>query len=134
MSSFTESIVEEAALGWLRDVGYSVAFGPDLAAGQPAAERIDPGYRDVALVGRLRDALQRLNPHLPSDAVEDALRKITRADGPSLVERNRAVHRMLVDGVNVEYRRADGSIVGTQAIVVDRQHVLDRGTARFRAS
>jgi len=119
MTGFTESIVEEAALGWLRDVGYSVAFGPDLAAGQPAAERSDPGYRDVVLVGRLRAALQRLNPHLPTDAVEDALRKVTLADGPSLVERNRAVHRMLVNGVNVEYKRADGSIAGEQARVID---------------
>jgi type I restriction enzyme R subunit len=119
LSSFTESIVEEAALGWLRDVGYSVAFGPDLAAGQPATERGDSGYRDVVLVGRLRAALLRLNPHLPGDAVEDALRKVTLADGPSLVERNRAVHRMLVNGVNVEYKRADGSIAGEQARIVD---------------
>ena len=44
MAGFTESIVEEAALGWLRDVGYSVAFGPDLAVGQLGAERTDPGW------------------------------------------------------------------------------------------
>ena len=89
------------------------------AAGQPAAERGDPGYRDVVLVGRLRAALLRLNPHLPAHAIEDALRKVTLADGPSLVERNRAVHRMLVNGVNVEYKRADGSIAGEQALLVD---------------
>ncbi len=55
----------------------------------------------------------RLNPDLPQEALEDAYRKLTRVDAPSLVERNRAVHRMLVDGVTVEYRRKDGSIAGT---------------------
>jgi len=35
------------------------------------------------------------------------------------VEKNRAVHRMLVDGVTVEFRRKDGSIAGAQARVID---------------
>ncbi len=119
MSAFTESIVEEAALAWLAGLGYAVLHGPDIAAGEPAAERSDANYRDVILEQRLRAALARLNPSLPADALEDAYRKFTRADAPSLVERNRAVHRMLVDGINVEYRRADGSIAGAQARVLD---------------
>ena len=59
------------------------------------------------LEGRLRQALVRFNSDLPAEALEDAYRKLTRSDAPSLVERNRAVHRMLIDGVTVEYRRAD---------------------------
>ncbi len=93
--------------------------GPDIAAGEPGAERSDPNYRDVLLERRLRQALVRLNPDLPPEALEDAYRKLTRVDAPSLVERNRAVHRMLVDGVTVEYRRKDGSIAGAQARVID---------------
>src|SRR5437879_6060711 len=116
---FTESVVEDAALAWLESLGYRVLHGPDIAMGQPFAERSDPGYRDVVLEGRLRQALARLNPELPGEALEDAFRKLTRADAPSLVERNRAVHRMLVDGVTVEYRRPDGSIAGAQACVLD---------------
>ena len=119
MTAFTESVVEEAALAWLEGLGYSILHGPAIAAGQPDAERSDPGYHDVVLEGRLRQALERLNPDLPADAIEDAYRKITRADAPSLLERNRAVHRMLVDGVTVEYRRLDGSIAGAQATVID---------------
>jgi type I restriction enzyme R subunit len=119
MSGFAESVVEEATLGWLHALGYTVLHGPDIAAGQPAAERTDPGYRDVVLERRLRDALARLNPQLPAEALEDAFRKLTRVDAPSLLERNRAAHRMLVDGVTVEYRRADGSIAGAQAQVLD---------------
>ncbi len=116
---FTESIVEEAALIWLRGIGWSVLHGPEIAVGTPGAERSDPGYRDVTLERRLRAALGRLNPALPPEAVEEAFRKLSRVALPTPLERNRALHRMLVDGVTVEYRRADGSIAGAQARVVD---------------
>jgi type I restriction enzyme R subunit len=115
----TESIVEDAALAWLEALGYQVLHGPDIAAGEPGAERSDPNYRDVVLEGRLRQALVRLNRDLPPEALEDAYRKLTRTDAPSLLERNRAVQRMLVDGVTVEYRRKDGSIAGAQARAID---------------
>ena len=101
--AFTESVVEDAALGWLESLGYTVLHGPEIAFGEPSSERRDPGYRDVVLERRLRDALRRLNPELPAEALEDAFRKLTRVDAPSLVDRNRASHRMLVDGITVEY-------------------------------
>ncbi len=116
---FTESVVEDAALAWLSSLGYKVLHGPDIATGEPAAERSDPNYRDVLLARRLRQSLIHLNPDLPTEALEDAYRKLTRSDAPSLVERNRTVHRMLVNGVTVEYRRPDGSIAGAQARVLD---------------
>ena len=119
MSRFTESVVEDAALAWLESLGYSVLHGPEIAAGEPGAERTDPNYRDVVLERRLRQALVALNTDLPAEAIEDAFRKLTRTDAPSLLERNRAVHSMLVDGVTVEYRRSDGSIAGAQARVFD---------------
>jgi type I restriction enzyme, R subunit len=119
MTAFTESVVEEAALAWLDGLGYRVLFGPAIAAGEPGAVRTDPRCRDVVLERRLRQALARLNPGLPPEALEDAFRKLTRMDAPTLVTRNRAVHRMLVDGVDVEYRRPDGSIAGDQVRVLD---------------
>src|SRR5262245_32613847 len=118
-NQFTESVVEEAALAWLGALGFAVLHGPDIAAGMLDAERSDPNYREVVLEGRLRQALVRLNLGLPADALEDAFRKLTRTDAPSLLERNRSVHRMLVDGVTVEYRRAEGSIAGAQVKVID---------------
>jgi type I restriction enzyme R subunit len=118
-STFTESVVEEAALAWLEALGYAILHGPEIAVGMPDAERSDPDYRDVVLERRVRGALVTLNPALPTEALEDAYRKLTRSDAPSLPERNRAVHRMLVDGVTVEYRRTDGSIAGAQAQVID---------------
>jgi type I restriction enzyme R subunit len=119
-SRLTESVIEEASLAWLESLGYRVLHGPEIASGKPAAERSDANYRDVVLEGRLRQSLINLNPHLPSDALEGAFRKLTRTDALSLVERNRAVHRMLANGVTVEYRRPDGSIAGAQARVIGR--------------
>ena len=119
MTIFTEFIVEDAALAWLEGLGYAVLHGPDIAIGEPAAERTDPNFCDVILEDRLRQALARLNLVLPSEALEEAYRKLTHTDVPSLLERNRAIHRLLVDGVTVEYRRKDGSITGAQAKVID---------------
>ena len=76
MTSFTESIVEEAALAWLESIGWQVANGPDIAPDMPAAERAD--YGEVVLAQRVRDALARLNPALPADALEDAFRNARR--------------------------------------------------------
>ena len=119
MAGLTESIVEQAALAWLEALGYVVLHGPSIGVGELAAERNDSNYRDVILERRLRESLFRLNPELPVEALEDAFRKLTRADAATLIERNRALHRMLVDGVTVEYRRKDGSIAGAQARVLD---------------
>jgi type I restriction enzyme R subunit len=113
----SESVVEDAALAWVGGLGYTILPGPQIAPGELYAERND--YAQVILEERLRQALARLNPELPPGALEDAFRKLTRSDTPSLVERNRAVHRMMVDGVTVEYRRPDGSIAGAQARVID---------------
>jgi type I restriction enzyme R subunit len=117
MTAFTESDVEQAALAWFKALGWSVAHGPAIAPDEPGAERAD--YREAILAGRLREALARLNPKLPPDALDEAFRKLTRLDAPTLIERNHALHRMLVDGVTVEYRREDGSIGGTPVRVID---------------
>jgi type I restriction enzyme R subunit len=112
-----ESVVEGAALDWFAALGYAVMHGPDLGPGGIVAERRD--YGQVTLEDRLRGALVRLNPTLPIEAVEDSLRRLTRPEGPTLETRNRAFHRMLVDGITVEYRRPDGSIAGAQARLLD---------------
>jgi type I restriction enzyme R subunit len=116
MTSFTESIVEEAALAWLESLGWTVHNGSDMLPGT-AAERAD--YGQSILSGRLRDALARLNPTLPAEAMEDALRRLLAPEGADLTARNHALHRMIVDGVTVEYRDADGEIRGAQAQVID---------------
>jgi type I restriction enzyme R subunit len=116
-SGVTESVVEQAALAWLESTGWSVAHGPDIAPDTLAAERQD--YGEWVLARRLRQSLARLNPTLPADALEDAFRKLTRAEGTEQIQRNRGAHRLLVDGVTVEYRTGEGEIRGAQARVLD---------------
>ena len=120
MTTFTESEVEDAALEWLGELGWKVAHGPHIAPHAANSERVD--YTEVILEQRLRDALARLNPTLPAEAVEDALRKLTRPDGSTLEARNRAFHRMLVDGVTIEYRTAAGTIRGAQVSILDYEN------------
>lgn len=119
MTVLNESHIEEATLAWLASLGYSVLHAPDVAVGMPGAERNDPAYRDVVLSQRLRDALVRLNPELPPEALDDAYRRVLRIDAPALLERNRLCQRRLVDGATVECRGVDGSIAGGQARFID---------------
>ena len=114
---FTESVVEDAAIGWLKSLGWSIVHGPDIAPDTLNAERTD--YGQVVLEQRLRHSLARLNPDLPAGALEDAFRKLTRPEGPTLETRNRAFHRMLVDGVTMEYRTSEGAVRGAQSRVLD---------------
>ena len=116
-AGIVESTVECAALAWLSELGWQVKHGSEIAPDGLFAERQD--YGQVVLEQRLRDALARLNPDLPPKALQDALRKLVNPPGATLEQRNRALHRMLVDGVTVEYRRPDGAIAGAQARVLD---------------
>jgi type I restriction enzyme, R subunit len=117
MTPLTESDVEEAALEYLSNAGWHVVHGTEIAPDSLLAERRD--YGQVVLEGRLRDALARLNPDLPSEALDDAFRKLLQVEGPDHVARNRRTHRLLVDGVNVEYRAGQGEIRGAQVQVID---------------
>ena len=117
MTTITEAVVEEAALAWLADLGWQVEHGPDIAPDTPNAERDD--YGQVVLERRLRDALAELNPTLPLDALDDAYRKLTRPEGSTLEARNREFHRMLVNGVEIEYREAGGQVRGELVRVID---------------
>ena len=92
--ALTESDVEQAALSWLEGLGWSVAHGPDIAPDTPGAERDD--YGQVVLEQRLRDTLALLNPDLPASAMDEAFRKLTPSEGPTLETRNHAFHRMAV--------------------------------------
>ena len=117
MTTLSEADVEQVALDWLNLIGWTVTHGREIAPDTAGAERAD--YGQVVLERRLRDALAELNPELPAAALDDALRKLTRPTGSTLEARNRTFHRLLVDGVTVEYPLADGAMRGVQARVVD---------------
>ena len=117
---FTESEVEAAALEWLEGLGWKVAHGPDIAPHAAGAERAD--YREVVLEHRLRDALDRLNLDLPAEALDDTFRKLIRPEGSTLEAKNRAVHRMLVDGVTVEYQAPGATVTWPHASILDYEN------------
>jgi type I restriction enzyme R subunit len=112
----TEDDFEQIVLSWFSDLGYSRLYGPHIAPGEPRAERSD--YSDPLLSDRLKAALFRLNPSLPHETLEEAFRKLTRMDSPTLIQRNQQFQRFLVEGIPVEYR-SEGRIVHDNARIVD---------------
>lgn len=117
MAHLSEPDIESAALGWLKALGWQIKNGAEIAPDGITPERMD--FSAVVLERRLRDALALLNPDLPAETLEDAFRRLTYPEGADLLSRNRAFHKMLVEGVNVEYRAVDGSIRSGQVRVVD---------------
>ena len=103
-----EDIVEQAALDWFEELGYDRLYGPDIAPGEPGAER--ESFGDVVLVGRLRQALEAINEDIPAEALDEAVRKLLITESPSLAENNRRFHQFVTDGVPVEFQ-ADGRTV-----------------------
>ncbi len=114
-----ESVVEEAAIAWLTELGWHHIPGPVLAPDGDAPER--DSYRAVVLEGRLRRALARINGHLPPEALDEVVRAVTRLDSPSLEERNHAFHRLVREGVGVTVKK-DGRQRGDLAWLFDHRH------------
>jgi type I restriction enzyme R subunit len=99
----TEEHLERETLGWLAETGYTPLYGLDIAPDGPQPER--SSYSQVLLVGKLREAINRLNPTVPTVAREDALQKVLNLDTPVLLAANRAFHQLLVNGVPVQYQQ-----------------------------
>ena len=114
-NNYNESDLERAVMEWLKGLGWQVGFGPEV----DEAERENLG--EVVLVGRLRAAVDKINPEIPAEAREEAVKKVLNAGhlAPDLIEANHAFHKMMVEGVDVEYRRPDGSVAGDKVYLVD---------------
>lgn len=117
MTSFTEDVVEQASIDILKDLGWNYLHGSVIAPDGVAAER--QAFSDVILLPRLEKAVADLNPTLPEAARSEAIRRLLTSETGSLVEENRRIHRLLTDGVPVEYRNADGRIVGDKVWLLD---------------
>jgi type I restriction enzyme, R subunit len=112
-----EAGLETAVLGFLGELGWSIRYGPDIAPGEPVAERDD--YREVVLAGRLGEAVVRLNPDLPLDAADDVVKTALRPESQVAESENWRAYRLLVEGVPVDYRAGDGSIRSARARLID---------------
>lgn len=101
----TEDQLEQLCLEWFKTGGYEYAYGRDIARDGDAPERND--YQQVILTGRLISSLQKINPHIPIETIEEAALAITKPESLVLIHSNRAFHKLLLEGVPVEYRDGD---------------------------
>lgn len=115
--SFNEDLVEQAALGILHDIGWRYEDPLSIAPDGPDRQRVS--NTEMVLSGLLEDAARRLNPGIPDEALQAALKQVQITETPSLIEENRRIHQLLVDGIDVEYRRPDGSIKGDKVRLID---------------
>ena len=114
-NSITENEIEQIALTYLQNLGYTYILGPDIS---PDGEHTERQYNEVVLVTRLRDAIDKLNPEITQDAKDDALKKVLRTDSPNTLINNENFHKYLTEGIDVEVRTADG-IRGEKVYIVD---------------
>ncbi|MDK2831663.1 MAG: type restriction enzyme subunit [Methanolobus sp.] len=115
-TKITESEIENFAIELLERQGYRYLYAPDIASDSDTPER--SSFEDVLLLERLRTAVGRINPGVPADAREDAIRQLQRLNSPELISNNEAFHRMLTEGVNVSYQK-DGVNRGDLVWLVD---------------
>lgn len=120
---YTESSLEEATREWFEELGYQTIYGPDIEPESEKPERRD--FSQVVLEGRLRDAISRINPGIPADALDEAFKKVINVTHTTslLVSNNQIFHKYLVSGVDVEYQRKDGTIAGDKVWLIDRKNI-----------
>ncbi|QAA31317.1 type I restriction endonuclease subunit R [Clostridium manihotivorum] len=116
LENFTEDLLEQAAIEILQEMDYTYAFGPDISYGGDYQER--KNYRDCILEQRIKDALFTINRHLPQEALDEAYRKIISFNSPILEENNRYFHNVLVEGIDVSFRK-DGEPKTEKAYIID---------------
>lgn len=106
--AISEADVEENVLAILKSLGYEIIRGDneDYLPGGPLALR--PDYKDVVLVERLRKALKKINPTIPEEAREQAVKQVLRSESQKLLADNENFHKMLVDGIDIPIKAEDG--------------------------
>lgn len=117
MAYLSEAAIEQVVLDHLTGLGYAIATDAQIGPDGKAPER--EAYADVVLVKRLTVSIEKLNPTIPAEARGDALRKVLATEKPSLVEENRRLHKLMVEGVDVEFYSDDGTIRGDKVRLID---------------
>ncbi|MEW6695613.1 MAG: type I restriction endonuclease subunit R [Pseudomonadota bacterium] len=117
MAFLSEADVEEALLDQFHALGYHIACEEEIGPDGTHPER--ESYQDVVLKGRLKAAIAHLNPGVPEEARQEAVRKVTHAELPNLLEENRRVHKLMTEGVDVEYHAEDGTLTAGKVRLID---------------
>ena len=117
MAFLSEAAVEQALLDQLRALGYSIEREEDIGPDGHRSER--ESHDEVVLKKRFETAVARLNPSLPLEAQQDAIRRVTQSELPSLLEENRRLHKLMTEGVDVEYYADDGVLTAGKVALID---------------
>jgi len=107
-----EDQVEHLAIEWLKELGYDYLLGYDIAPDSSDPQRAN--YQEVLLSHRLQTALMKLNPTLPTTAIDEAVHLLEKPQHATLIQNNRAFHKMLLQGIAVEVKgeeRSKGEVV-----------------------
>lgn len=105
----TESQFEETTIDRLRALGYRYQYGGD----------IERDWRDVVMTDWLRAFLQKKYPHLPADALKEAIVKASHPEGVTTEQRNKNFHALLTRGFEQKYRKSDGTETFEHIYVVE---------------
>ena len=103
----TEDQLEQLCLDWFKAIGYDYVCGYDIAPDGDNPERSD--YRQIVLFDRLVNQLQKINPHIPVSVLETVSQQISKPETPILIKSNKTFHRLLLEGVKVEFKEGDKS-------------------------
>ena len=117
MAFLSEAALESALMEQLHALGYAVEREEDIGPDGRRPER--ESHDEVVLRKRFEDAVARLNPDLPLAARQEAIRKVTQSERPSLLEENRRLHRLMTEGVDVEYDADDGTLTAGKVALID---------------
>ena len=115
-----EDQLEQHCLEWFRANSWGVEYGPDIAPDSDRPERRD--YREIILKRYLQESLEKINPHLPFNAIEQAIALVLKSESLDLITNNRAFHRLLLEGVPVEYHE-DNETIYDRAFLIDFENL-----------
>ena len=116
----TEELLEELSLTLLEELGYTRLYSSEITPDEPNSQR--SSYNEVILVDRLRSALENLNPHIPIEALEEALRKLIHPESQNLLQNNYNFHKLLVEGVSARYSK-NNEIIYDQVKIIDFSNI-----------
>ena len=117
MAFLSEAAVELALIEQLRSLGYSIEQEENIG---PDGHRPERDSHDVVVLKkRLENAVALLNPGMPLDARQDAIRKVMQSELPSMLEENRRIHRLMTEGVDVEYYADNGTLTAGKVSIIN---------------
>lgn len=103
MKPITENVIEASTIEILQTQGWEYVNGKEISPEGIYCER--ESFSQIILKGRLRNAIARINPHIPKDAQEAAIQKALRIYSPVMLNNNEEFHSLLIEKVKIPYQQ-----------------------------